>query len=390
MTMLGPFDGPGLVHADTEGNQGAVHAIVDLGFILFGVTNGTVLAAKSFGASGNGYTVTVTADRPNDGSCTISEAGTALTIHYDNNPDVLNPSGTTSATVETALASSTLFTVLHADATSTRDWHNGGANFSGTRMTSINGYNATGNAGDAAVQVDDGGTTNPLAAYASFAPQPRVVFWDTNIGNGTSAPFSVANGGTGAAGSFTISDDQHPMSRQYITGTTSTGRWGLIWNTPAVFDTAGHQWRYECRFQIPTLSNATDQFNFTAGFTDVLTAIDAVDGAYIKIDSQAAANFQCVTSANSVRTTTDSGIAAVAGTWYRVVIIVTNVTKVDFYIYAEGSSFPSSPTATITTNIPTGTTRASAVGAGVLKSVGTTSRGVFVQYQLTAHDRLAA
>jgi hypothetical protein len=382
--VLGPGDGPGVYHASEAGSAGASAAIVDIGWVIFAVTNGTILATKALGLDGNGYSVVFHDTALHDKSCTISESGTVTTINYTSGDPT---QATPSSTLEGAFASSVNFTVQHADTTSTRSYGTTGLT---TVIVAVNGTTAMATAGDVAMQVDTGGTANPIPALVNDIPQMRVHWWAKSAGGGAVAPWSVASAGTGATGSNAVTDDKHPLSRAYSPGTTSTGRFGLSWSGQVVFDTTGHVWRYETRFQIPTISNGTDTFTFSAGFHDATAAVDAVDGAYVKIESNAAAALQCMTSANSVRTTTSSGVTIVAGTWYRVVIVVTNVTKVEFYVYAEGSAFPSSPTVTITTNIPTAAARATAVTAQNIKSLGTTARPVNVHYQLVSHDRLAA
>lgn len=247
-----------------------------------------------------------------------------------------------------------------------------------------------GTRGDVGIQVDDGSTASPAPAYADAVPTMRTMWWIKETPGTANGPYTSAVSGTGAVAPVAAIDGAHSCVKTLTTGTTTTGRAARSYAPGYCFDTGGHVFRSDFKFRIATISGATDTFNLSGGHHDALTAIDAVDGAYIKIDSNSNTAIQCVVSSNSTRTTTSSAVTLVAGTWYRIVIIVVNVTRVDFYVVAEGSAWPAAPTVTITTNIPTAAARATATGCGILKSAGTTSRTADVAYQELDHDRLAA
>lgn len=133
----------------------------------------------------------------------------------------------------------------------------------------------------------------------------------------------------------------------------------------------------ESLIQIPTLSTNTQRFKVFTGFLDVLTSI--ADGAYItQVDSENSGNwvFTCATA--GVTTTFNLSTAPVAGTWYKIGISI-NAAGTQARCYINGVE-PSGVGYPITTNIPTGATNQTGVRTGILKSVGGTSRSLYVDY----------
>ena len=132
----------------------------------------------------------------------------------------------------------------------------------------------------------------------------------------------------------------------------------------------------ETRVQIQALSDATETFYYRAGFIDVSNAesTDAVSFRYTH--SVNVGKLECYTRNNSVETVVDSGITVAANTDYILRIEINAAgTSAAFYIN-------SALVATITTNIPTGTTRHVGAGQHISKSAGTTDRLVAVDYML--------
>jgi hypothetical protein len=264
---------------------------------------------------------------------------------------------------------------------------NGQDNVGLTKNPSSSG---AGTRGDIAIQPDDGATTNPAPFWFDKVDTFRTLWHNRDVAAGANGPFVTASGGTGVS-TTVIGEPLYPSEWQMRCGTTSSGRAGRVQNTTTFdFDTAGHLFRYDSKIRQATLSNGTDTFAVGCGFLDVFTSNAIVDGAYYTMDANSHANFQCITSSNSTQTVTDSGLAEVAATWYRVIVDVTNVTNAAFRVYADGSSYPSSATVTTTTNLPTGPTRSTEVGNSVYKSAGTTSLGHDIAFQQFSHDRLAA
>jgi hypothetical protein len=347
------------------------------------ITNGditTVIESKTYGAPGD--VITFTLNSNNTDPPTLSENTTtkAVTINFKD-----NVSSTTN--IETAINTSTLIKVKTTGV---------GANTtSGTHGPThlYGGCDHRGFFGDMTYSLDRGDGAGVVPVWGDPVPTPHAVqvFADKfpiNTVNG----FSSVVAGTGASLTNTA-DATKGNYVSYSTGTTTTGSASrLLGGTTSPntisWGSSSHRWRYEAVFRIPTLSNGTDTFLFLCGFTDSTTA-EAVDGAYIKLDSNTDTEFQCVTSSNSTRTTTDSAVTAASGTWYRVVIQSTNDTSVDFYIVTEGTALPSTPTITNTTNIPTGTARATQFGVMVVKSAGTTARTAEISFQIGSFNRFA-
>ena len=142
-------------------------------------------------------------------------------------------------------------------------------------------------------------------------------------------------------------------------------------------------WTYETVFYIPTLSAGLQNFVVRLGFIDSVTGA-SVDGAWMEIASHTDGQMQCKTSANSVVTTTASGVTISAATWYRARIVVTNDTSVSFYLAADGAL--GAAVATHTTNIPTGAGREFGAGIQYNKTAGTTARTVSYTYQFCSRD----
>jgi hypothetical protein len=129
--------------------------------------------------------------------------------------------------------------------------------------------------------------------------------------------------------------------------------------------------------QVPTLSDGTNTFTVFAGLFDTLTGT-SVDGCYFSYTNGTNSGAWSVTTvSNSTSTGTSnvtSGITLGAGTWYRLKIVVNAAgTNVDYYIDDVLK-------VTHTTNIPTGTTRATGFGINILKSASTTARFFNLDY----------
>lgn len=140
-------------------------------------------------------------------------------------------------------------------------------------------------------------------------------------------------------------------------------------------------YRFESRLLIPTLATAGENFVVKNGFYDGFNTANTTDGAYFLADTQgtstgsaASGNWQIVTTSNSVRTFTTTSIAISTTTYSKFRIDVNAAgTSVKFYI-------DNTLVGTHTTNIPTGSARATGAGAMILKSVGTSARTVNVDY----------
>lgn len=179
--------------------------------------------------------------------------------------------------------------------------------------------------------------------------------------------------GVGAAQNFgAVESDTSSIGWvQSQTGTDTTGRSGYQSQTMSFRFDQGILF-LETKIVIPTLSDGTETFTFLGGFADAVTT-SIVDGAFFRYThSVNSGKFEAVTRSNSVETAADTGITVVAGTAYKLTIIGTS-TSVAFYI--NGALV-----ATITTNIPSGSGRATGTYVGINKSAGTTSRNLNHDY----------
>ncbi len=132
------------------------------------------------------------------------------------------------------------------------------------------------------------------------------------------------------------------------------------------------------RFQVPTLPDGTDSFGVWLGFGDNANT-QPVDGAYIYLDNTNG-NFRYKTRSNSAETNTDSGVAAVAATWYVAKITVNAAaSSVNFQIGTPAAANLGN-SQNNTTNIPTAAGRETGIGANIFKTAGTNARNLYLDY----------
>lgn len=161
------------------------------------------------------------------------------------------------------------------------------------------------------------------------------------------------------------------------TGTTTSGRAGLITHTDGI-DFGNNAWVFETRLGLDKASDATDTFTSRFGFMDSVAG-EPTDGAYFRYTHGTnSGRWQAVTRSNSTETATDTGITATA--------LVSGKSFVKFRIEANSAGtsvafkINGSTVATNNTNIPTGTSRLFGMGYSIIKSAGTNSRPMFVDY----------
>jgi hypothetical protein len=216
-------------------------------------------------------------------------------------------------------------------------------------------------------------------AWRDCSNTARSAYFYTNdfMGATSDGNLTYAVTGAGAANSATTvgSVAGHPGVMQHATGTTATGNARAISTATAGILLGNNTlWGFETVLRIPTLSNGTERFTYRSGFIDSGTT-ESTDGCFFRYtDSVIAGNWQGVCRSNSTESTCNTGVAAVANTWIRLTITVNSTgTSTDFA--TDGTS-----RCQITTNIPTGAGRGTAYGTMVLKSIGTTTRTVDVDY----------
>ncbi len=205
--------------------------------------------------------------------------------------------------------------------------------------------------------------------------------------NGGASEFAISTNGTGS--SLVTGPSDRPGSFVHTTGTTTTGRSSRTYQitTGLFFSSTSGVFRYEINATLTSaVSDGTDTYVFRAGVLDSLNGVPT-DGVFFEMDSNTDPQIQCVCRQNNTETRVDSGVTLTQGTTYRFICVITNDTQAEFYIGAGGAA----PTlvATITTNIPTGTTRQTGFGSVLLKSAGTNSRTFEVFYYVWDLDRVA-
>lgn len=157
-------------------------------------------------------------------------------------------------------------------------------------------------------------------------------------------------------------------------GTTASGA-ARAMRGVANLQTGDGETEFETSVALEDLSDGTDRFAIFTGFADSTYGAGSRDGIgfYYKDDVNSG-KFLCSCEANGTETTADSGITVAADTWYNLEALVNaGGTSVAFYI--DGSLV-----ATITTNIPTGTSRLFGAYMEIVKSLGTTQRDFWTDY----------
>jgi len=251
--------------------------------------------------------------------------------------------------------------------------------------------NTNTNYGMIRVALDDNSGVVPTDfTYGYNVPSPRT----QPYGNLTSAHVGLwgsSDFGTGAGGDASFADLTHPNPFTTETGTTTTGHVALGPGgdvSGIVLSATSGLLYYDYTGLIEAVSDGTNTYFARLGLVShIFNAV--ANGVYLNVDANTSANVQLITVANSVATTTDTGIPWSATTWYRVRIEVTNNTEVRLWLVADDAAWPTTPTATVTTNIPSGTSQAVKSCVTIKKSAGTTSRHLATFYVTVGRDRYA-
>jgi hypothetical protein len=185
---------------------------------------------------------------------------------------------------------------------------------------------------------------------------------------------TVSGTGAAIAVSNTLSNSNHIGILNFSTGTTATGRSVLsLTNAMSNFLLGSGALICQTLINIPTLSNGTQRFNLRLGFGDNIASGDNVDGVYFEYDDSLSANWRICSSANSVRTKTNTSVAVALG-WTTLGFILNAAgNSIDFYI--NGVSVGN-----ITTNIPTSAGRNCEPILKIEKTIGATSSSFSVDY----------
>lgn len=211
-------------------------------------------------------------------------------------------------------------------------------------------------------------TSNPRAISRAFTDCFN--FQDyTNTAAGTGAAVGMNNNG----------ETGHWGVAQAGTGSTATGRSALASASLATMWLGSGACWFEAQVRCPsTISNSTDTYVLFAGLTDSVsgTPVDAVWFTYTDT-AGTGATWRTECRSNSVSTgPTNVGSNLVALQWYTLGIEV-NAAGTEAKFYLDGVLVD-----TVTTNIPTGSTRALGFGVGIRKTLGTAARGFNIDYVL--------
>jgi len=183
-----------------------------------------------------------------------------------------------------------------------------------------------------------------------------------------------ATNGAGAYASPSAGTSLRPGILSLATGTTNAGYANITAGgsvTPASFLFGAGIYTIEDDIWINNLSDGTDTYVLRFGFGDLGTGTP-VDGAYFYYTDigggGATPNWYRNTVSNSVLTSTDTGVAVVAGSWIRLKAVVnSDATSVEYFI--NGTSVGSN-----VANIPSGAGRGTGAIYSIIKTAGTTSR----------------
>lgn len=199
----------------------------------------------------------------------------------------------------------------------------------------------------------------------------------------TSPPYWLASMASG-----TVANDSSDESRrgviQFTTSGSASGRANYSLNASSIIFGSGAV-VYEQLIKIDTLSDASQEFAATFGFSDLFTgtpafSTDAISFLYDRA-GRGNGNWWVVVASNASRAYTDTTVA-VDTNWVKLRIEVNaDATEVKFYI--DGTLVH-----TASSGIPAGTSRLSAPSFGIFKSVGTTARTfktdyVYLEQQIT-------
>lgn len=217
---------------------------------------------------------------------------------------------------------------------------------------------------------------DPLNGYYFFSD------FVSSVGTGGTGDNVVAvNTGTGTQSLVQANDTRNRVGVvRSATGSTSTGSAAVATGTNQI-RLGGGTWNIDAAVNVTTLSTSSERFQLAIGFIDSNTTANQTDGAYFLYDeggvstgSAASANWQTVTCSNGSRTFTTTTTAVSAGSWVKLRLEVNAAgTQVLFKI--NGTTV-----ATHIANIPTGSNRQCGFGWIIIKSVGSTSRTVDVDY----------
>jgi hypothetical protein len=214
---------------------------------------------------------------------------------------------------------------------------------------------------------------------------------DSFFGTGTVAQqvgqlgWGVSASGTGAevANLSATAAGRNSGAKQLQTGTDATGFCPVHLGANQIEGAPVFHARFI--FRIPTLSDGTNSFFVLVGLHDYILAAGTAaptDGFFFRyVHNVVSGNFQAITSDAGVTTgtATDTGVAAVAGTWYTGDIICNGAGTVTYYLASGTGAFSQVAQHTGSTNFPDAGDVYSPSFA-IEKAAGTTERVLDIDY----------
>lgn len=175
--------------------------------------------------------------------------------------------------------------------------------------------------------------------------------------------FAVISSGTQAK---IAGEANHPGILRISSSTTANSGGYVLTDTTAFLLGGGECFELIFQHRVASGTNTTIRF----GYLDTTTSTDATDGVYFEVPA-GSLNLRGKTASNSTRSTTGTSYTLTVNTWYRARLVVnSNATRVDFYLYDSSGTLLW--TDFLTTNIPTASGRNT--GAGVIATnAGTTA-----------------
>ena len=205
----------------------------------------------------------------------------------------------------------------------------------------------TGNTGSTGVT----GTTGSTGAGMDYEGKVAFVY-NEFLTNGAGANFHPWLGGAIASGvaNTVLGESNHPgiVGLRNVAGTPNTGyayHWSSVQGGVYIIGGEHTELIFKCK------AGTTDSIKF--GYMTAATAVTSVavptDGIQIVID---ATILRGLTSNDGTISTTATTYTISADTWYRMKIVCTSTSRIDFYLYDASST--QLWTDNITTNIPSG------------------------------------
>lgn len=209
-------------------------------------------------------------------------------------------------------------------------------------------------------------------------PRTHLIVVEDFVGSEASANFGVYGwerfqSGAGSAFSHIASESNRPGIAAIETGSTSAGYYNLTWRNNNQLLLGGGRIYVEWAIKIPTLSNGTDTFTVQVGLHDN-QGPGVVDGVYLEY-THGTNSGQWVLKGTSNTTSTTTNSTTAADINYHSLAVDVNAAGTSVTFYIDGVSV-----GTVASNIPTGAGRELVPSCMIIKSLGTASAKVYIDY----------